>query len=65
MRKAISLLLVLCMVFALCGCGSGGSAGSADTVKEENATVSSGETEKDLISANCKCKLDTCTVEIS
>lgn len=50
MRKSISLLLVLCMVFALCGCGSGGSAGSADTVKEENATVSSGETEKDLIS---------------
>lgn len=50
MRKAISLLLVLCMVFALCGCGSGGSTGSADTVKEENATVSSGETEKDLIS---------------
>ncbi len=25
MRKAISLLLVLCMVFALCGCGSSNS----------------------------------------
>lgn len=50
MRKSISLLLVLCMVFALCGCGSGGSAGSADTAKEEDAAVSSDETAKDLIS---------------
>ena len=50
MRKAISLLLVLSMALVLCACGSGGSAGSADTAKEEGAAVSSDETAKDLIS---------------
>ncbi len=34
MRKATSLLLTLCMVFALCACGSGGGSVSSNREKD-------------------------------
>ena len=64
MRKAISLLLVLCTVLALCGCGSRALTDAEkeaiyEEIKQQKEVASASEQEYDIIVEDCAFAWET------